>query len=250
MVRARATRFRIPPDSSAGYFSSAWRRPMSPSRTSARRGAAGACPARIAPIATFSRAVFQGSRASDWKRTPCPAAPGYRPPVQPHRPSVAARSPHTSEGARSCRPARAQDRHELPGRHPKGHPVQGEVGALLRVGAGKRTTCRPPRSRGAGRHPPRCARGLRAVAAAAGEAPAGLPARQLDHQGLEAGELGRVTRPDPTSMSTAGSYSSRVMSPSPFQYTLAASSGRRLSSGIGNSGMTASPSSGRSRGRP
>ena len=67
-ARPMATRCRMPPDSSRGYFAAKSRRPSGPSRSVAtwRRRAAGT-PWSSRPNSTFSSVVRQGKRPGSWK---------------------------------------------------------------------------------------------------------------------------------------------------------------------------------------
>ena len=70
MARARpmATRCRMPPDSSRGYFAAKSRRPSGPSRSVAtRRRRAKGTPCSSRPNSTFSSVVRHGKRPGSWK---------------------------------------------------------------------------------------------------------------------------------------------------------------------------------------
>ena len=70
MARARpmATRWRMPPDSSRGYFAAKSRRPSGPSRSVAtRRRRAEGTPCSSRPNSTFSSVVRHGKRPGSWK---------------------------------------------------------------------------------------------------------------------------------------------------------------------------------------
>jgi len=72
MARARPTRLRIPPDSSAGIRSSVPERSTSPSDSATRSRMAGSVmvPLRRRPKATLSRIVIESNSAENWNTYP------------------------------------------------------------------------------------------------------------------------------------------------------------------------------------
>ena len=95
-ARAMATRWRMPPDSSRGYFSAKGRSPSGPSRSLAmRRRSARATPRSSSPNSTFPSAVRHGKRPGSWKTvaTRVGSGPDTDTPSTRTRPSSGVASP-------------------------------------------------------------------------------------------------------------------------------------------------------------
>ena len=104
-VRASCTRWRMPPDSSRGRWSSYPSRPTSTSRARARdRRAARLCPRSWSASSTLRWALRQGSSASSWNIM----ARSAEGPVTPTPPT------RTSPAVQRSRPATARSRVDFP----------------------------------------------------------------------------------------------------------------------------------------